>query len=128
MRTRRSKWAIRDLFDADYAHARTSDPATSHEAIPRNISGQALRVLWSYDGGAHLLDHRAYELAGLEGHQRCSDLRATGLIERIMINGVLQRGRMPSGKAGYLCRITPAGRAYLGKENSNFSDEKGLHP
>jgi hypothetical protein len=118
MRTRRSKWAIRDLFDADYAHARTSDPATSHEAIPRNISGQALRVLWSYDGGAHLLDHRAYELAGLEGHQRCSDLRATGLIERTG-----ERGRMPSGKAGYLCRITAAGRAYLGKENSYFGGE-----
>jgi hypothetical protein len=32
-----------DLFD--YAHARPSDPATSHEAVPVNLSEQAWRVL-----------------------------------------------------------------------------------
>jgi len=99
-----------DLFS--YAHARDSDPDTSHEAVPVNLSDQAYRVLRAYRTGLALLDNDAYRLAGMEDSraksQRCSDLRHAGLIERTG-----ERGQTPSGKSGHLCRITPAGQAYL---------------
>lgn len=101
-----------DLFD--WMHARASDPATSHEAAASiNITAQALRVLRAYhQTDRALLDHDAYRLVGLGGnrlcHQRCSDLRAKGLIERTG-----ERAMTPSGKSGYVCRITPAGRIFL---------------
>ena len=103
------------VFDA-FPHARTNDPDTSHEAVPRNIAGQALQVLKAYWDGAALLDHDAYRLSGLivavnGARPRCSDLRHAGFIERTG-----ERGKTPSGKAGHLCRITPAGRAYLLRE------------
>jgi hypothetical protein len=93
-----------DLFSY---HARSSDPDTSHEAVPHNISQQAWRVLHAYRSGLALLDEHAYELVGMDGHQRCSDLRRWKFIERC------GRGRTAKGKAGYLCRITPAGHAFL---------------
>jgi hypothetical protein len=101
-----------DLFE--YAHARATDPATSHEAaasVP--VTAQALRVLRAYQEHARpLLDHDAYRLVGLGGnrlcHQRCSDLRTKGLIERTG-----DRAMTPSGKSGYVCVITPKGRAFL---------------
>ena len=100
------------LFE-DLPHARATDPLTSHEAVPTNISAQAFTVLTAYRTGRELLDHDAYRLVGLGSadrlaHQRCSDLRAAGLIERTG-----NRGQTPSGKAGYLCAITDLGRAYL---------------
>jgi hypothetical protein len=101
-----------DLFD--WAHARATDPATSHEAAASiDLSGQALRVLRAYhETDRALLDHDAYRLVGLGGnrlcHQRCSDLRAKGLIARTG-----DRAETPSGKSGYLCRITRAGRIFL---------------
>jgi|SRR4051812_18780999 hypothetical protein len=100
-----------DLFD--WAHARASDPLTSHEAVPVNITAQALRILRAYyEHDRAILDNDAYRLAGLESSraksQRCSDLRKVGFIERTG-----ERGQTPSGHSGYLCRITPEGRAFL---------------
>jgi len=100
-----------DLFD--WSRARTSDPATSHEAAESiDISAQALTVLRAYRYNAPLLDHDAYRLAGFAPgrvtHQRCSDLRRAGLIART--GG---RARTPSGRSGYLCQITPDGVNYL---------------
>lgn len=96
-----------------YPHARASDPETSHEAAASiNISAQAWTVLQAYKTGRALLDHDAYKLVGLGSnrlcHQRCSDLRSANLIERTG-----ERGETPSGKSGYLCRITPLGLAYV---------------
>jgi uncharacterized protein YjhX (UPF0386 family) len=97
-----------DLF----MHARTSDPATSHEAVPKNVTAQGLQVLRAYKTGEPLLDVDAYRLAGFgptacDG-QRCSDLRKSGYIERTG-----DKAKTPSGKSGYLCRITRAGLDYL---------------
>jgi len=102
-----------DLFDW-LVHARSSDPATSHEAVADiNITRQCFLILRSYRTGQLLTDHEAYRLAGFPStlaRQRCSDLRAKGLIERTN-----ERGTTPSGKAGYLCRITKAGLDFLNK-------------
>jgi hypothetical protein len=100
-----------DLFS--YAHARASDPATSHEAAESiDITKQAKLILRSYRDGSALLDVDAYRRAGFPPHacdgQRCSDLRTAGFIER---TGA--RAQTPSGKSGYLCRITARGLAYL---------------
>ncbi len=100
-----------DLFES--THARASDPATSHEAAATiNITAQALRILRSYHNGTALLDYDAYCLAGFPPNardgQRCSDLRHAGFIERTG-----ERAETPSGKSGYLCRITSAGRHFL---------------
>lgn len=96
-----------------YPHARTSDPPTSHEAVESlDVTAQALRILHEYRRGRDLLDYDAYRLAGFPPHardgQRCSDLRHAGYIERT--GG---RAMTPSGRSGYLCRITPAGLGYL---------------
>jgi hypothetical protein len=95
------------------SHARRSDPSTSHEAAASiNISYQALRILRSYKDGQALLDYEAYRLAGFPPNardgQRCSDLRHAEFIERTG-----ERALTPSGKSGYLCRITKAGLEYL---------------
>jgi hypothetical protein len=104
-----------DLFDT-FPHARLTDPLTSHEAIPVNLSLQAFRVLRAYILVPYpLLDHDVGHLVGIpDGHQRCSDLRKAGYIERTG-----ERRRTPSGAAGYTCRITPAGRAYLRAEDGH---------
>jgi hypothetical protein len=99
-----------DLFTS---HARGTDPLTSHEAAASiSIRAQALQVLRSYWNDRELIDHAAYRLAGFPSgrtsHQRCSDLRAAGFIERT--GG---RGQTPSGRSAYLCRITEQGRKYL---------------
>ena len=78
-----------------------------------DITAQALRVLRAYhETDRALLDHDAYRLVGLGVnrlcHQRCSDLRTKGLIARTG-----DRARTPSGKSGYLCRITTTGRRFL---------------
>jgi hypothetical protein len=103
-----------DLFA--WAHARASDPATSHAAAASiDITGQALRVLVAYhEHPRALLDHDAYRLVGLDdsgkraAHQRCSDLRRLKLIERTG-----DRAMTPMGKSGYVCRITALGRRFL---------------
>lgn len=104
-----------DLFS--YAHARASDLVTSYEAVPANITAQALRILRAYLCNRALLDYDAYCLAGFPPNardgQRCSDLRQAGFIER---TGA--RAQTPSGKSGYLCRITLAGRDYLARERA----------
>jgi hypothetical protein len=102
-----------DPFEFLSRHARITDPLTSHEAADSvNISLQAKLVLRAYSRGQPLLDHDAYRLAGFPpgrtSHQRCSDLRDAGFIERTG-----ERGRTPSGKAGYLCKITAKGIDYL---------------
>jgi hypothetical protein len=99
-----------------WPHARRTDPQTSHDAVRRvDISAQAWRVLQAYKDGRLLLDHDAYRIVGLvpEGqkrfaHQRCSDLRDAGLIERTG-----SRGITPSGNTGHLCRITQEGRNFI---------------
>lgn len=92
-------------------HARASDPDTSFEAVPDNISEQAMKVLASYyHHRKPMLDWVAYALAHMGerrlANQRCSDLRRYGFIERC------GRGVTPSGNSGYLCRITQAGIDY----------------
>lgn len=115
-----------DLFGFE-PHARRGDPSTSHEAVPKNISKQALRVLFAYEDGDDLLDHTAYRRVGMDranarlAHQRCSDLRFANLIVR---TGA--RALTPSGKSGYLCRITPAGHAYLEAHRWRLSDDKEI--
>ena len=97
-----------------WSHARNSDPATSHAAVPRNITAQAFRVLHAYASGEAMLDHTAYRLVGLDddgnrlAHQRCTDLRTAKFIERTG-----KRGITPSGNKGDLCRITQRGLNYL---------------
>ena len=89
-------------------HARANDPATSHEAVPHNITMLMFLALRTYRGGRAMIDHDACRLAGRDVHQRCSDLRREKFIER---RG--GRGTTPSGKSAYLCRITLAGTAWL---------------
>jgi hypothetical protein len=101
-----------DLWEAR-THSRTSDPQTSHDAAEAiNITRQARRILSSYKSGLALLDVQAYQRAGFAPHacdgQRCSDLRTAGLIERTGAKAIT-----PSGKYGYLCRITDLGQKYL---------------
>lgn len=87
--------------------ARNTDPDTSHEAIPRDITRQCIIVLRAYTDGRSYLDEEAYREVGLIGHQRCTDLRTAGYIER---DG---RKMTPFGKAAYTCRITTNGRDFL---------------
>jgi len=98
--------------DMNDEHARTTDPSTSHAAIPDNLAEQALTVLRAYANGWALIDHDAYMHAGFSPNardgQRCSDLRRWGMIERTG-----ERGRTPSGKSAHRCRITAKGLRYL---------------
>ena len=101
-----------EQFDL-FTHVRSTDPPTSHEAAAAiDITAQCKMILLSYRNGQALLDVDAYRLAGFPPHardgQRCSDLRHEGLIARTG-----ERAITPSGKSGYLCRITPKGWAYL---------------
>jgi hypothetical protein len=68
----------------------------------------AARVLRAYLTGRALIDHDAYRLAGFPtgrtSHQRCSDLRDLGLIERTP-----QRGLTPTGHSAWKSTITAAG-------------------
>ena len=113
-----------NYFNYGSFHARSTDPATSHEAIPRNLAAQCYRVLRGYRDGVARTDHDAYHLVGMtEGvngaRQRCTDLRHAGYIVRAHDeDGYLLRGRTPSGKTGYLCHITPDGRAYLQQQEA----------
>jgi hypothetical protein len=115
-------------------HARTGDPWTSHAAVPKNITAQMIRVLKGYRDGVMRTDHDAYAIVSMDvemngARQRCTDLRHAGFIERVTVDGVLLRGKTPSGKYGYLCRITPAGRDYLNKVSpikEDISDIPGL--
>lgn len=100
------------LFEQIY-HARSTDPETSHEAVPKNLSGQAFDVLKAYRNGRPMTDMDAYVLAGFErgrlAHQRCSDLRRRKFIK--WVDGDL--GTSPSGKSAKISKITDAGLAYL---------------
>jgi hypothetical protein len=98
---------VDDMFPGP--HARSGDPDTSHLAVPDRVkmTQQAIAVLRSYRTNKALLDFEAYARANMIGHQRCSDLRHANFIERC------GRRPMPSGKAGYTCQITSAGRAFL---------------
>jgi hypothetical protein len=103
------------MSEFNIPHARATDPDTSHEAAAAiNVTAQALRILRSYEDGDALLDHDAYRLAGFPPNardgQRCSDLRNANFIERTG-----ERATTPSGRRGYLCRITAAGHDYLSK-------------
>lgn len=95
-------------------HARRYDPDTSKETARRiRILSQARKVLKVYAvTGRELLDHEAYRLAGFPAgrtsHQRCSDLRTWGYIERVG-----KRGLTPSGHTGHLSAITELGIRYL---------------
>ena len=93
-------------------HARRTDPLTSHEAAESiDVTAQGFKVLRQYSW-RDLLDYDAYRLAGFPQYacngQRCSDLRHAGFIERTG-----ERAQTPTGRFGYICRITPAGREYL---------------
>lgn len=105
-----------DLFTYN-PRARATDPDTSAEAVESiDVSKQALLVLKAYVlAGRDLMDWEAYRLAGFPpgrtSHQRCSDLRHKGHIERTD-----HKGRTPSNKAAYYCRLTEQGRAYF-REN-----------
>jgi hypothetical protein len=99
-------------------HARRYDPDTSHATARRiKMTSQAARVLRVYaTTGRELIDHDAYRLAGFPAgrtsHQRCSDLRYWGFIDRTG-----NRGMTPSGNGAYLCKITELGiRFVLGIE------------
>jgi hypothetical protein len=93
-------------------HARRYDPDTSKETARRiKLHAQMMVVLKSYRTGRALIDHDAYRLAGFPpgrtSHQRCSDLRAKGCIERV------GRGITPSRHSAYTCKITSAGMRLL---------------
>jgi hypothetical protein len=94
---------------------RGGDPDTSFTAAASvDVSASALKVLRIYGRPTvdTILDYDAYQLAftnlasGIGA--RCADLRRNGLIERTG-----EKAKTPSGRAGYLCRITEKGRAYL---------------
>jgi hypothetical protein len=96
-------------------HARRYDPDTSHATARRiKITSQARRVLRAYAiTGRELTDHDAYRLVGFPtgrtSHQRCSDLRDWGFIERTT------RGLSPSRHSAWQCRITELGVRFLMK-------------
>ncbi len=105
-------------------HARTGDPATSHEAVPspRAMSAQMIRVLRGYRDGVARTDHDAYRMVGMDvdmngARQRCTDLRHAGYIE--WTGG---RGETPSGKSGNLSRITTEGIEFLETLEGNPPD------
>jgi hypothetical protein len=101
--------------DTPTTHARTTDPDTSHAAAAAvDYAKQARQVLTVYAGGLSLTDHQAYYLAGLDGlaRQRCSDLRAKGLIA-----WTGHKAMTPSGRLAGTCTITPEGRAALNPQN-----------
>ena len=100
-------------------YARNTDPDTSHAAVPHDTTAQARQVLRAYANGDLLLDEVAYERVGLTGHQRCTDLRRDGLIQRI------DRATTKLGKRGYRCRITFAGRLFLKAAGENCRSCKG---
>lgn len=97
-------------------HARAGDPETSHEAaakVERKISKTCAQILRAYASGLAITDHEAYRRVGLDNggrftHQRCSDLRSGGYIERLK-----DRGLTPSGNSAFLSRITPKGKQFL---------------
>jgi hypothetical protein len=103
-----------DTLPPEY-RTRRGDPDTSFTAAASvNVSASALRVLRIYGRPSvdRILDYDAYQLAfthlasGIGA--RCADLRRNGLIERTG-----EKAKTPSGREGYLCRITEKGRAYL---------------
>lgn len=89
-------------------HARNTDPATSHEAVPGNITDQMFLALRAYRGGNSMTDHDACRICNRDIHQRCSDLRMIGFI---VPTG--ERGITPYGKSAQKCRITEAGRMFI---------------
>ena len=95
-------------------HSRHDDPDTSAAAVPENLTAQAIVILRAYAANnTPLLDNEAYVRAGMAGgrakSQRCSDLRHAKFIVRV------GRAKTPSGKFGYTCQITEAGRKYLAR-------------
>ena len=100
-----------DLFG--FEGPRRHEPDSEKDTARRiDLWTQYVRVLRAYATGRELVDHDAYRLAGFPAgrtsHQRCSDLRTLGLIERTG-----DRGRTPSGHSGFLCRITERGTRFL---------------
>lgn len=99
-------------FGGPEAHARTTDPDTSHTAAQLvNVTAQARQVLAVYvDQGDGLTADEAYRLAGLDAlaRQRCSDLLRRGYLERTG-----ERRRTRQGRPAHVCRITQAGREWL---------------
>lgn len=88
-----------------HEHARRDDPHTSHAtAASVSYKKDALRVLAAYVDAGEITDHEAYRRAGMDptgARQRCSDLRAKGLI---VPTGKV--GKSPAGKPARLCEIT----------------------
>lgn len=99
-----------DFFGGPREHAQKNAVDTSIDAVAKiDITKQATKILWAYADGAALLDEEAYRRHGMDGHQRCSDLRAKGLIERV------DKKITRHGDPGYRCRITDLGRAFLAR-------------
>jgi hypothetical protein len=89
-------------------HARDSDVDTSKIAAEGiDITKQARKIIRSYADGSALLDEEAYRRQDMEGHQRCSDLRAEGLIVRV------DKKLTDHASPGYRCVITDRGRDFL---------------
>lgn len=103
-----------EFHPEDEPHARRHDPDTSRETARRiKMTSQAARVLRVYcTTGRELIDHDAYRLAGFPAgrtsHQRCSDLRVWGFIERTG-----KRGMTPSGHGAYTCKATELGMRWI---------------
>lgn len=94
-------------------HARRTDPDTSWRTARRiKMTSQAARILRAYASNRELIDHDAYRLSGFKpgrtSHQRCSDLRVWGFIERTG-----NRGMTPSGHSAYASKITELGYRWL---------------
>ncbi|ACH62144.1 hypothetical protein MYRNA_175 [Mycobacterium phage Myrna] len=99
---------------------RTSDPETSHDAVPERQRRESIQValLQAYADAypAGLTDEEAMEACGFDlvedGYRRrAGDLRALGQIER---NGNETRRTGRTGKARMVCYITHAGADRLG--------------
>ncbi|QIG58259.1 helix-turn-helix DNA-binding domain protein [Gordonia phage Skog] len=98
------------------AHARTTDPISSHLSAPDTSTRLAhrWRLLLAYDIGASLTDEEAARIAGFEPGdgmwKRCSDLRRDGLIAPVVIGPGLPVLVIGSrGRPVQVCRITEAG-------------------
>lgn len=96
---------------------RTSDPITSKKAgvsAARRSPSQQIILLRAFAGGRGFTDEEAGEVTGLAKKPRCcywkrlSELRAKGFIAPTG-----DSARSSAGELQRICKITPAGEAFL---------------
>lgn len=91
--------------------ARTTDPATSHMAVPADTTAQLAAILAVYLDGDYTI-MQADDILGVDAHRRQSEGIARGFLS--------WTGEMRVNKTGAKARVltlTSAGRAFLGMQS-----------